>query len=76
MSVMIQVRHVPDELHKRLKARAQTAGMSLSDYVLQELRAMAERPTRQELLARLATRKPVHAKERPAAAVRAERRSR
>jgi plasmid stability protein len=73
MSTMIQIRHVPTELHRRLKARAALAGMSLSDYLLQELRHAAERPTRRELLQRLAKRAPVRPKEAPAAAVRAER---
>ena len=45
MPVMIQVRHVPDALHRRLKARAALAGMALSDYLLLELRSVAERPT-------------------------------
>ena len=45
MSKMIQIRNVPDALHRRLKARAAEAGMSLSDYLLAELRRSAERPT-------------------------------
>jgi plasmid stability protein len=73
MATMIQIRHVPAELHRRLKMRAAMAGMSLSDYLLQELRHAAERPTRHELLERLANRAPVRPKERPAAAIRAER---
>ncbi|HEY3821063.1 MAG TPA: hypothetical protein VGL81_28055 [Polyangiaceae bacterium] len=73
MSTMIQIRHVPDELHRRLKTRAARAGMSLSDYLMQELRHAAERPTREELLERLAKRERVSPRERPAAAVRAER---
>ena len=56
---MIQIRHVPEELHRTLKARAALAGMSLSDYLLAELRRVAERPTRSELLARLARSEPV-----------------
>jgi plasmid stability protein len=73
MTTMIQIRHVPDELHRKLKARAALAGTSLSDYLLQELRHAAERPTRRELLDRLAKRTPVRTRERPATAVRAER---
>ena len=45
MPAMIQLRHVPDELHRKLKARAALAGMSLSDYLLREIRDIAERPT-------------------------------
>jgi plasmid stability protein len=76
MSTMIQVRHVPDGLHRRLKARAARAGMSLSDYVLAELERSAARLTREEFLARLRTRTRVDPKESPADAVRAERDSR
>lgn len=51
---MLQIRHVPDDVHRRLKARAALAGMSLSDYALAELRRSLDRPTRDELLTRLA----------------------
>jgi len=53
MARMIQVRHVPEGLHRTLKARAALAGMSLSDYLLAELRQVAERPTLDELRERL-----------------------
>jgi antitoxin FitA len=76
MSVMIQIRHVPDELHRLLKARAEEVGTSLSDYLLLELRRTVERPTREQLMARLKRRSRVAPKERPAAAVRAERNAR
>jgi antitoxin FitA len=56
MEKMIQVRNVPDALHRALKARAATAGMSLSDYLLGELREIAERPTLAEFRARLHAR--------------------
>lgn len=73
MSVMIQIRNVPDELHRRLKARAALAGMSLSDYLLAEIRAVAARPTLEELSARLEQRSAVTPSVPPAEAVRAER---
>jgi antitoxin FitA len=73
MSVMIQVRNVPDEMHRQLKARAALAGMTLSDYVREELRKALERPTREELLRRIRGRQPVVPGESPADAVRAER---
>ena len=60
MSKMIQVRNVPDEVHRRLKARAAMAGMSLSDYLLKELREVAALPTLAEFQQRLARRKPVN----------------
>ena len=53
---MIQVRNVPDALHRSLKARAAMAGMSLSDYLLTEFREIAERPTLAEFRDRLHAR--------------------
>ncbi len=73
MSKMVQLRHVPDDLHRQLKARAALAGLSLSDYLLQEVRRMAERPTLAELKSRLAEHTSVTPKVPPARAVRAER---
>ena len=70
---MIQVRDVPDALHRKLKARAATAGMSLSDYLLAELRLLSERPTLDELLERLATRAPVRSGTSPTALARMAR---
>jgi plasmid stability protein len=59
MGVMVQIRNVPPELHRRLKARAALAGMSLSEYLLRELRELADLPTQEEFLERLARRQPV-----------------
>jgi plasmid stability protein len=73
MSVMIQIRNVPDSLHRRLKARAALAGMSLSDYLLKEIRTSAEQPTVDELRSRLAQRSQVTPSISPAELVRAER---
>jgi plasmid stability protein len=70
---MIQIRNVPNELHRRLKARAAMAGMSLSDYLLHEIRRVAERPTVEELRARLSRRASVTPSVSPAQAVREER---
>ena len=76
MSTMVQIRNVPTEFHRRLKARAAIEGMSMSDYVLRELRKALDRPTRHEILERLEAR-PVQRFARSAAAViRAERDSR
>ena len=76
MPTMIQIRNVPDTLHRRLKSRAALAGMSLSDYLLQQIREVAERPTIEELRARLARRSSVALSVDTADAVRAERESR
>jgi len=70
---LLQIRNVPDEVHRTLKARAALAGMSLSEYALAELRRAAERPTRDEILARISQRPPSRLRRSAAAAVRAER---
>lgn len=59
MAKMIQIRNVPDALHRGLKARAAMAGMSLSDYLLGEFREIAERPTLSEFRQRLHARRPL-----------------
>jgi hypothetical protein len=73
MSRMIQVRNVPDALHRGLKARAAMAGMTLSDYLLAELKEIAERPTLLELRQRLHRHRPVSAEIDTALLVREER---
>jgi plasmid stability protein len=76
MSKMIQLRNVPDSLHRSLKARAAISGMSLSDYLLTEIREIAERPTLAELRHRLRTRTPVKLPLDTARLVREEREAR
>ena len=74
MSKMIQLRHVPDALHKRIKTRAKQEGLTLSAYLIREVSKMATQPTLAEMLARLATREPVTGlSESPAEAIHAER---
>ncbi len=73
---MIQIRNVPEELHRDLKVRAVKAGMTLSDYLLDLIRKAAERPEPDVLLRRLRERSAVKPAEPPADAVRAERGSR
>ena len=58
MSKMIQVRDVPDEVHRTLKMRAAAAGMSLSDYVKRDLELAASRPTLDEIDDRVRERGP------------------
>jgi len=72
----VQIRNVPDELHRRLKARAAMEGRSLSELGLAELRKALERPTRRELLDRVQARERAVVPESAADAVRAERDSR
>ena len=76
MSKMIQLRNVPDALHRTLKTRAATAGMSLSDYLLVEIKEIAERPTLAEIRERLHKREPVSAEIDTAVLVREEREAR
>jgi plasmid stability protein len=73
MAKMIQLRNVPDALHRGLKARAAMAGMSLSDYLLAEIKEIAERPTLSELRERLHKRKPVSGRIDTAHLIREER---
>jgi antitoxin FitA len=76
MPVMVQIRNVPSDLHRELKARAALEGMSLSEYLLREIRHAVDRPTLDEMRKRLANRPPVRPRPAPAALVRAERKSR
>jgi plasmid stability protein len=72
---MVQIRNVPDALHRKLKTRAAAAGRTLSDYLLAELARLAARPTRDEMLARLHGRTRVRLKTPAAAVIREERES-
>ncbi len=73
MATMLQIRNMPDKLHRLLKARAALAGMSMSEYALRELSKALERPTREEVLARLAELPALDIDPSPADAVREER---
>jgi plasmid stability protein len=70
MGRVIQLRDVPDHLHRRLKARAAREGLSLSEYLLREIRKVAERPTMAEMLERLARLEPINPRDPPAKVVR------
>jgi antitoxin FitA len=73
MSKMIQVRNVPDPLHRKLKVRAAEQGVSLSDYILAELRRLSERISPRELAERAALIVREDLKPSPADLLRAER---
>lgn len=75
MSKMVQIRNVPDALHRKLKGRAADSGQTLSDYLLAELERLAARPTRREMLTRIHSRKRVTLKTPAATVVREERES-
>jgi hypothetical protein len=76
MSKMIQLRHVPDALHRQLKARAALSGLPLSDYLIREVRKIAEQPTPEEMRERLRQRDTFRGKISPTDILRAERESR
>jgi antitoxin FitA len=76
MSKMIQLRHVPDALHRRLKARAALSGLPLSDFLIREVRKIADHPSAEEMAERLRQRAPYAGKADPTALIRAERDSR
>ena len=73
MTRALQVRGVPDEVHRELRARAAAAGMSLSDYLLEELTRVASRPRIADVLARAGARHGGVASQAIVGAVRAER---
>lgn len=73
---MVQIRNVPDEVHRRLKARAAMEGKSLSELALTELTRSLDRPTRRELIERVQTRERVVVSQSSVDAVRSERNAR
>lgn len=73
MSKMIQIRHVPEDVHRILKVRAAEAGMTLSDYLREEITRVARRPRIEDVLERISTRRSPKKAIDSAAAVRAER---
>ena len=75
-STMVQIRNVPLEFHRRLKARAAIEGMSMSDYILREVGKALDRPTRQEVLERLRGSAPRKLRRSAAAMIREERNAR
>lgn len=70
MTKMIQIRNVPDELHRTLKVRAAKLGMTLSDYLLSEIEQVAEKPSLRELMERLGQDEQVELDEPPDVTIR------
>lgn len=70
---MVQIRNVPADFHRRLKARSAIEGMSMSSYILREVGKALDRPTRQEVLERLRAQPIRHVKRSAAEVIRAER---
>ncbi len=73
MSSMIQIRNVPEEVHRALKARAALAGKSMSEMILEELQAMLALPSERELRERLEQAEPFAMKKSSAGLIRRER---
>jgi antitoxin FitA len=73
MSKMIQIRNVPDEVHRKLKVRAAQAGVTLSELLAREARRLAEQPSLEEMLERLKSRPRVKLTSSPARIIREER---
>ncbi len=73
MSKMIQIRNVPAELHRRLRIRAATEGVSMSHFVLREIERALERPSRQELLEAIRSQPQIELNPSPADLLREER---
>jgi plasmid stability protein len=69
---MIQIRNVPEDVHRKLKAKAALAGLSLSDFLLQELVATSDRLSIEEFRARVQGR-PLDLPISPTEVLRAER---
>ncbi|HQZ17464.1 MAG TPA: hypothetical protein PKU70_09695 [Vicinamibacteria bacterium] len=73
---MVQIRSVPQGLHRRLKARAALEGVSMSSYVLREIQKSLDRPTREEILERLRAAPVRRLKRSAASLIHAEREAR
>ncbi|MDQ3362134.1 MAG: hypothetical protein M3533_00775 [Actinomycetota bacterium] len=67
---MIQIRNVPDDLHRKLKVRAAQEGMTLSNYLLSEIESVAKRPTMREWLEKVSRDEPVEVDEMPEVTIR------
>lgn len=76
MSKMIQIRNVPDELHREAKVRAARAGMTLSAYLLREIERSLRAPDVHDLLAEIGSWERIYPPETAAEIIRAERESR
>jgi plasmid stability protein len=70
---MIQIRNVPDDLHRALKVRAAREGTTLSELIMRELPRIAHRPSLEEILERIKSREPVAGLETTADLIREDR---
>ena len=72
----IQIRNVPPDLHRKLKARAAQEGLTLSEYMLRQAQRTAEVPTLEEAVRRIRSRKLTRLKTPPTELIREQRDSR
>ena len=70
---MIQIRNVPDRIHRTLKSRAALAGLTLSDFLLREITRVAQRPTLEEVFESIDADTPVLLGTDAVEAIRSER---
>mgnify|MGYP003471054018 CR=1 FL=1 len=73
MSTNLQIRNVPDELHRALKVRAEQEGKSMSELLIEQLRTVLVLPSEREVRERLAGSEPFDMDESSAALIRRER---
>lgn len=76
MNTMIQIRNVPETLHRRLKVRAAMEGVSMSRFVLREIERALERPSRRDLLEAIRAQPEIELDPPPAEILREEREQR
>ncbi len=73
MTTMIQIRNVPESMHRQLKARAALEGVSMSRYILREIERALARPSRREWLEAIAAQPEIALDRSPADILREER---
>lgn len=76
MAMTILLDHIPEALYRELEARAALTGLSLSDFLVRELRKVVEQPMPEDILQRLSRRAPYTGKPSPTEVLRDERDSR
>jgi antitoxin FitA len=73
MTKIIQIRNVSEKTHRKLKARAASHGMTISNYLMKLIERDLSKPTREEIFARIQSREPVRLSKTAAELIREER---
>jgi plasmid stability protein len=76
MNKMVQIRNLPEKTHRKLKARAASEGMTITDYVTRLITRDLEKPSIREWLKMMETRPKVHLDPPPEVLIREDRDSR